>query len=189
MHFSTSLTFVEVALWAELKRTLHFSPDLQPLLQLRSLKVLVLYLSDRLALQDKDIYSMAKAWPELQSIKISCLLASSPTIYSLAAFARHCPNLRDLCLPVTMEHSSPETKTLPALSHRLRRIDLLYRSESIDKPNEIAEFIDHIFPNVEEYRGPGSDNVSAVLALLKRARRAERERLAAVSVWRSSHLS
>ncbi|KAH9913198.1 hypothetical protein B0H21DRAFT_396450 [Amylocystis lapponica] len=188
IHFSASLTIVRLVSDVDDSNIgpLQVLQTLQPLLQLQRMKSFELSITDALvSMLDQDISAMAKAWPEIENLTLNCDFApqSPPSIYSLAAFAHHCPNLGKLHFTslTSTKHPPSEFMTIKALSHPLRQLTFWFDYGFAGSPMEIAGFIDHIFPDVEVLGYAAWEEVSDALVLLKRARRAERDRVIGTS--------
>ena len=138
---------------------------------------------------DDDLRALAVAWPQLEVLYIGAWemrfpklsTARPPTAAGLAELARRCPQLRRLTLPALDVSALPELSTLPPEGHKgVRFVDLnaLVHCDSGVAVEDVAEVLDRLFPQQEEYSriGRGDRLAESWLAVrdAMRARRAAR---------------
>ncbi|KAL6301203.1 hypothetical protein BKA93DRAFT_828475 [Sparassis latifolia] len=130
---------------------------LAPLLQVRGLESLDVNVRVPLSLTSVDVHDMAAAWTHLESLTLAYddkHNVDAPSIFSLSAFALHCPRLHTLAIPRVVSQAAilesdivagPSSQTLTSLSFKY------YPTEpvAVEKMNifQMAVFIYHTFPN------------------------------------------
>ncbi|RXW17349.1 hypothetical protein EST38_g8512, partial [Candolleomyces aberdarensis] len=95
-HFK-SLTTLEIAAFSNTGtfRAL----DLEPLLRIAGMQSLDFHCARNTGIDDEFVLKMASSWPQLEMLRLfSDTRFGCPTLASVQAFARHCPNLHRLSL-------------------------------------------------------------------------------------------
>ncbi|KAF9063185.1 hypothetical protein BDP27DRAFT_1427149 [Rhodocollybia butyracea] len=128
----------------------------EPLLELTRLEYLRYNIP--LPISHQKACRIPSAWPHLKyfSLPESSTGDSSP-VETLAHFARHCPNLENLCYPIQLQITTPTTviQIHPTLSrHPLCRLTSFVETE-IMAAHAMAQALHQIFPNLAEVVGPG----------------------------------
>ncbi|KAJ7113849.1 hypothetical protein C8R44DRAFT_929435 [Mycena epipterygia] len=135
-----------------------FSPtQLQPLLAFTRLSKVVVRVPFRLRLDDAFVAEMATAWPQIEELSLSrptLIDESSPssraTIPGLLAFARHCPVLHTLRLPLSGNFLSPWGKEESRGRRPEERQQALSTLDVLDSPLadavRVASFLSAAFP-------------------------------------------
>ncbi|KAH9937986.1 hypothetical protein B0H21DRAFT_825373 [Amylocystis lapponica] len=137
---------------------------IEPILHLQRLQKVALNTPGCMNVRDDDFLVMAQSWPALTHLDIHHDFAPPPpSIHSLA---------------ITVE-PPPDVEPPLVLSHKLR--ELQFTGPPIEPAGntvEVAEYLDHIFPNIEADLGHGGwEQVASMLPILKRVRRAEMARV------------
>ncbi|TFK80809.1 hypothetical protein K466DRAFT_591642 [Polyporus arcularius HHB13444] len=110
------------------------------------------------AVTDADLERMIEAWPKLTELHIppsereifhvhSSKKVPRPTMSSLIAFARRCPQLRELSLPEVHLSTLPDQQDWPFVNHPLQVLLVGFERDRGDCLRG-AEFIDRLFPHV-----------------------------------------
>ncbi|KAH9950459.1 hypothetical protein B0H21DRAFT_819261 [Amylocystis lapponica] len=124
---------------------------LEPLLGLALIEDLHLDFDEQrghLRVYDQDVEAMVSAWSHLRHFHLWHHSAGDdPSLQSLALFATHCPNLRDVALVVSVG-PSPDLSPAPALPHHLRDLRLLGNVSLPHDPKSVAPYICMLFPKL-----------------------------------------
>ena len=110
-----------------------FSHYAQPLLSLRGLRKCTIVVEDTLPvlMSDADVHAMAEAWPRLVALEVTLRSSAAlPSIVALSAFARGCPQLESLRIPIAQDVSALDSDSAgargetedPGPRHGLRRL-------------------------------------------------------------------
>jgi len=106
-------------------------------------------------LTDENISDMAIAWPEMITLLLPFISAirPRPTMSSLRLFARLCPNLRYLTLPLNIGDPEPFISTGVAHTpvHNLHTLTIASADDPLDLRDllHIARHIDYLFPKLK----------------------------------------
>ncbi|KAJ7478201.1 hypothetical protein FB451DRAFT_1365825 [Mycena latifolia] len=129
------------------------SSTLRPLLAFGNLDSVQVFLPYRIFLDNDFVATMAAAWPRVTDIcfaprDIIGVAAARPTVTltALSAFARHCPNLRRLRMPIDATNV-PTPAPCPAQT-MLKSLEVL--NSPIDSAFAAAAFLSAVFPSLEE---------------------------------------
>ncbi|KAH9927032.1 hypothetical protein B0H21DRAFT_826508 [Amylocystis lapponica] len=137
---------------------------LQPLLTLSRLEELVMKLGSGvpLAWTARDVRAMAYAWPRITVLWLDYEVhhgghapAPVPPVHALVDLARHCPRLRELCLPAMNIDADtllyrPTLPVLRGMRHLRLRCRDCETTEAISMQYDVAKFIDRMFPALED---------------------------------------
>jgi hypothetical protein len=151
---------------AELRSTTFDISTLSNLYTYRQLEIAQIEALKRsVKVSNHDIEAMAKAWCNLRILEIhQSRFPATIGLYALHALAKHCPHLGQLTLAVDSAVSAPflhpnapgTCRCAFGGGHGSRVLDL---QESERGPNVdfIADFLDHTFPRLREFkvRSPG----------------------------------
>ncbi|KAH9903500.1 hypothetical protein C8Q73DRAFT_55655 [Cubamyces lactineus] len=94
-----------------------FSHYAQPLLSLRGLRKCTIAVEDALPvlMTDADVHAMADAWPRLVALEVTLRSSAAlPSIVALSAFARGCPRLESLNVPIAQDVSDLDSDSAGA---------------------------------------------------------------------------
>ncbi|KAJ2933000.1 hypothetical protein H1R20_g4077, partial [Candolleomyces eurysporus] len=123
--------------------------DLEPLLRIAGMQNLDFHSARNTGIDDEFVLKMASSWPQLELLRLfSDTRFGCPTLASVQAFARHCPNLRRLSLDMDPKIVQlDECKTIPPLQH-LTLFSVLDDPGLIqdDEVTAIARFLSGCFP-------------------------------------------
>ncbi|KAF8816030.1 hypothetical protein BYT27DRAFT_7077944 [Phlegmacium glaucopus] len=127
---------------------------LSPLVPLRKLTCLRLE-GYTMELTDEDVSDIAVAWPEMDTLVLPFVSVDHPcpTVLSLRIFARLCPSLRYLTVPLNTEEFQPFVSTgvphIPA--HDLHTLTISSADDPWDLRDmlHIARHIDYLFPRLK----------------------------------------
>ncbi|KAI0327506.1 hypothetical protein GY45DRAFT_1327509 [Cubamyces sp. BRFM 1775] len=136
-----------------------FSHYAQPLLSLRGLRKCTLVVEDALpvCMADADVHAMAEAWPGLVSLEVTLgTSAALPSIVALGAFARCCPELESLYIPIAQDVSVLEDDSVRARDvmeevgdrHGLRSLLLSGVGFTQRDSHRVMRYLLHTFPTV-----------------------------------------
>ncbi|RDB17269.1 hypothetical protein Hypma_001953 [Hypsizygus marmoreus] len=119
---------------------------IEPFFELRKLREFFFNPAVPIDFCDKDLLVVAKAWPEMEMLKLdgkSSIDTPRATLAALQSFALWCPKLRSLCLHLGVAHvlSSPRV-----MSHRLHHLTIYPNIDG--DPVVIARYIDALFPSL-----------------------------------------
>ncbi|EMD36002.1 hypothetical protein CERSUDRAFT_74783 [Gelatoporia subvermispora B] len=103
---------------------------------------------------EKDVWEMAKAWPNATSIVVDGLTNLHMASDVLLHCARHCPNLTKLHLPVAdlrlpVDMGDRLNSTTPCA---LRELRFVGGNNRITDPVALGTFLDTVFPNLDVQR-------------------------------------
>ncbi|KAK0464810.1 hypothetical protein IW261DRAFT_1407832, partial [Armillaria novae-zelandiae] len=148
--------------------------SMHPLYDLSKLQTMIYY---GMLCVDNDAVDFATSWPEIRSLFICRLHATSPTYGILAVLAKHCPLLTDLSIPITFPPKDVPLRDDGVFSHKLRIFHAFL--EPIDCNASIAHYLDRMFPFLVSIEGGvGWDQVrSIILDACQPARRDQLQRL------------
>ncbi|EFI26681.1 hypothetical protein CC1G_15452 [Coprinopsis cinerea okayama7 len=140
------------------------APDqaLSPTIDVRSLRLLeglsnLTYLSFEgipcLNITDRDVDSMARAWPRLVTFSLSSINGSEPngdlSLASMHSLARHCPKLKNLSLGV--QHATmPRDHQHNTLDSPSQLEEFLFASRIVGSAEELALSVRMIFPRLKK---------------------------------------
>ncbi|KAI0356991.1 hypothetical protein OH77DRAFT_187499 [Trametes cingulata] len=141
-----------------------FAQYAQPLLPLRNTRECSLTIEDvaPIRMTDADVQTMAEAWPALTTLEI--LLRSSagagaptalPSITALGAFARVCPHLTSLRIPMSQDVSALEAVETTRSSapdgraHGLRTLWLSAAWFTREESRRVMRHLEQTFPDVD----------------------------------------
>ncbi|KAJ7291626.1 hypothetical protein C8J57DRAFT_1588040 [Mycena rebaudengoi] len=117
-------------------------------------EVVTLYLPvlGKILLDDAAVWDMARAWPNLVTLKLIDRQDDSDllpiiTLASLRAFATHCPELITLALTFDATVVPPSSDEQPVLYNKLSDLYVWY--SPISSPALVGRFLAEIFPNIE----------------------------------------
>ncbi|KAL6297945.1 hypothetical protein BKA93DRAFT_813259 [Sparassis latifolia] len=130
---------------------------LLPLLQVSGLESLEMDVRLPLSLTGDDIQEMASAWTSLKSLTLTYrdeLDMDAPSVFSLAAFAVHCPHLHTLAIPRVVAEptilrsdilAGPSSRTVTSLSFKYDpKGGIMVEARNVYL---MALFVGHTFPN------------------------------------------
>lgn len=123
----------------------------QPLLKFCELEEVNLqYGCTRMDIADHNMREIARAWPHLTCFSLSCLPnPSAPTVGTLVAFSKSCPDLKHLTLPLmTHKHDIHELLTSPPAPHGLRSLKFVWGPWLYQSPQALAQYLLRMFPNI-----------------------------------------
>ena len=142
------------------------SNHLEPLFALPSLTHLSLRLRCRFDLDDAVLERVARAWPHIEVLELGPGTQGDTrvTLAALVPFARHCPHLHTLGIPLDAplellpaelrgtrqeveESGAGGTTTSVHVQHTLRRLKV-GRARISDSEGEVAEFLPRLFPRL-----------------------------------------
>ncbi len=130
-----------------------FSDDLKALSGRLALEDFTLHSEAPSMLTDDHILQMAKGWPMLRSLSLSVTTngyVGMPTPTALVHLARNCPNLRSLRIQLHAHQLATQlaiaSLELRALRHPLRTLWVLNAYDWCQAVQEMAEFLDNLFP-------------------------------------------
>ncbi|KAF7328124.1 hypothetical protein MVEN_02569400 [Mycena venus] len=140
---------------------------IRPLLSLAALTSLCLYSRDGFNLDDATLSDMAASWPNMEDLDLRVLsdydgFTPRATLYSLYAFARHCPRLTTLTI-VFDATVVPSTNDAEIVQGALTCLSL-GRSPISATAADVAAFLCGLFPALRELHtgywdpGPGGDS-------------------------------
>ncbi|OCH84219.1 hypothetical protein OBBRIDRAFT_425597 [Obba rivulosa] len=125
-RFGSSLRSINICLGVHSsKESKRLCGLLNPLLGLRQLTAVRLdFAWITLELPDTDVRALAKSWPNVRRLFISCNNAPfdpAPSLSALQYFARFCPTLQSLRIP-QLDLSRDASSRMPALYHNLKSL-------------------------------------------------------------------
>ncbi|KZT28029.1 hypothetical protein NEOLEDRAFT_1239790 [Neolentinus lepideus HHB14362 ss-1] len=129
-----------------------FADIFEPLLSLKDMENFLLGTTDVVVpMDDQDIERLASSWPKLRSFSSTHSLhddGRAPSIRCLSAFAKLCPSLEELELPVRL--SLPQGFVYDARSrHGLRLLRLLHHPGEYVEIDGIAHILNTLFPSLD----------------------------------------
>ncbi|OSX61656.1 hypothetical protein POSPLADRAFT_1046944 [Postia placenta MAD-698-R-SB12] len=129
---------------------------LPPLFGLRNIRRLSVALQDRMSsnhLEPEDVQRMARAWPHILSLDydLEASMLHSLPVDALVPFARYCPDLRILKLPVVTSNVPMDLEDYSTFSHKLRVLRTLF-SNPQGPARPLALFLDRLFPCLKTSR-------------------------------------
>ncbi|KAJ7218390.1 hypothetical protein GGX14DRAFT_695672 [Mycena pura] len=129
-----------------------------PLFTLTTLTSVTLAAPVGFDLDDAAAADIARAWPRIRSLDLAGSLFVPPrtTLRALLTFARLCPHLRWLCLPINA-HSVPKwrkAQTAAEARPTQRCLRSLYVGDSpVGTPLDVAAYLSSIFPKLKWVSG------------------------------------
>ncbi|KZS95087.1 hypothetical protein SISNIDRAFT_356495 [Sistotremastrum niveocremeum HHB9708] len=130
------------------------SASFQPLTQHLSLTCFVFDHPDPLCMNDEDVESLAKAWPNLTTFYLgkSALYKDAQAVLSmsvLSSFAQHCPKLQTLALVMNaLTVPSPSPSNQAQFGHNFKQLDV--GCSPISDPRAVANFLSRVVPEGTE---------------------------------------
>ena len=132
-----------------------FKAIVEPLWSLRGLREITLHFSACLQVTSDDLRMLSEAWPDVEELRIDVetVAGARAGFESILHFARGCPRLRVLRLPVMeLPPGAFEGLEYPAPSHPLRDLDVakVVFQHDAGLLQEMAVFVQRVFPNAAE---------------------------------------
>ncbi|KAL6306482.1 hypothetical protein BKA93DRAFT_142945 [Sparassis latifolia] len=147
------------------------APLVQPLTAMHTLEHIKLRCNKKLVWGDEDFIALAAAWPKAKEVSLLFFAGlediETPVLPRvLLEFARLCPNLETLELPVVdfRSHSLPLLEKRPA-PHGLRTLYISnVTNRLIQDPFQVARFLDSVFPNLAAHE-MATSNLTLVMRM------------------------
>jgi hypothetical protein len=125
---------------------------LRPILSFSNVTRVSLRLNQGINLDSEDAEEIAKAWPRIVSLALDASKSNPPneekitrlTLWGLTAFARHCPYLENLSLPIDAREVPGMLSGELIFDNVLSYLDVSF--SPIRDPVSVAAFLSDIFP-------------------------------------------